>query len=188
MRGPSRVLPVIGWREWVVLPELAIPAIKAKIDTGARTSALHAVNLERFRRRGKPWVRFEVHPHQRDLDNSVSAQAVVIDERAIRNSGGLAEYRPVILARVDVGDVILRIELTLTNRSLMGFRMLLGREALRNRFCVDPGASFCYREVGQETSPGPPLRAKAASSKSKSKRTRRRANRRGPKTSKKRSS
>ncbi len=182
MREPPRVLPVIGWREWVVLPELAIPAIKAKIDTGARTSALHAVNLERFRRRGKPWVRFEVHPHQRDLDSSVSAEAVVIDERAIRNSGGLAEYRPVILARVDVGDVVLRIELTLTNRALMGFRMLLGREALRNRFCVDPGASFCHREVGQETSPQPSQAAVRATQ-----RSRRTGKRRTPKMPKKRS-
>lgn len=182
MREPPRVLPVIGWREWVVLPELAIPAIKAKIDTGARTSALHAVNLEHFRRRGKPWVRFEVHPHQRDLDSSVSAEAVVIDERAIRNSGGLTEYRPVILARVDVGDVVLRIELTLTNRALMGFRMLLGREALRNRFCVDPGASFCHREVGVAA----PQRPSMPASRAVKKRTRRTAKRRAQKTPKKR--
>ncbi len=137
---------MIGWREWVGLPELDLPAIKAKIDTGARTSALHAVNLERFRRRGKPWVRFEVHPHQRDVENSVISEAVVIEERSIRNSGGAAEYRPVILTTVDLGPLSLPIELTLTNRSLMGFRMLLGREAVRNRFFIDPGASFCLRD------------------------------------------
>ncbi len=141
-----RELHVIGWREWVGLPELELPAIKAKIDTGARTSALHAVNLERFRRRGKPWVRFEVHPHQRDVENSVITEAVVIDVRSIRNSGGAAEHRPVILTTVNLGPLALPIELTLTNRSLMGFRMLLGREAVRNRFFIDPGASFCLRE------------------------------------------
>jgi hypothetical protein len=143
-------LPVIGWREWVGLPELEIPAVKAKIDTGARTSALHAVNLERFQRRGKPWVRFEVHPHQRDLENSVIVEAVVIDERTIRNSGGHAEHRPVIKTKVEIGESVAEIELTLTNRALMGFRMLLGREAVRHRFLVDPGDSFLHRETPPE--------------------------------------
>ncbi len=146
MPARRRELHVIGWREWVGLPELGIPAVKAKIDTGARTSALHAVNVERFRKRGKPWVRFEVHPHQRDVENSVVTEAIVIDERTIRNSGGTAEHRPVILTTVDLGPTSLQIELTLTNRALMGFRMLLGREAVRNRFYIDPGTSFCLRE------------------------------------------
>jgi len=145
-----RELHVIGWREWVGLPELGIPALKAKIDTGARTSALHAVNLERFRRQGKPWVRFEVHPHQRDVENSVVAEAVIIDERTIRNSGGASEHRPVILTSVDLGSISLEIELTLTNRALMGFRMLLGREAVRNRFYINPGASFCLRKLSAQ--------------------------------------
>ncbi|MCB9569200.1 MAG: ATP-dependent zinc protease [Myxococcales bacterium] len=139
-------MPVIGWREWVALPELGIPAIKAKIDTGARTSALHAVDLERFTRRGVDWVRFCVHPHQRDVESSVVAEAEVIDERIIRNSGGHSESRPVIAAVALLGAESLTIELTLTNRALMGFRMLLGREAVRHRFLVDPGASYFHRE------------------------------------------
>lgn len=134
--------PVIGWREWVDLPDLGAIAVKAKIDTGAKTSALHAVGLESFRRGGAPWVRFCLHPHQRDTDRSVLVEAAVIDERAIRNSGGAAEDRPVILTRAKIGAVALEIEVTLTNRSLMGFRMLLGREALRGNFIVDPGRSF----------------------------------------------
>ncbi|MEZ4448210.1 MAG: ATP-dependent zinc protease [Nannocystaceae bacterium] len=135
-------LPVIGWREWVDLPALGGIAVKAKIDTGARTSALHAVGLESFRRGGAPWVRFSVHPHQRDTERSVLVEAAVIDERAIRNSGGSAEDRPVISTRAAIGAVALDIEVTLTNRALMGFRMLLGREALRGNFLVDPGRSF----------------------------------------------
>ncbi|MCA9660421.1 MAG: ATP-dependent zinc protease [Myxococcales bacterium] len=155
-------LPVIGWREWVGLPELGIPAVKAKIDTGARTSALHAVNVERFQRRGEAWVRFEVHPHQRDLENSVIAEAAVIDERTVRNSGGHAEHRPVIKTQVEIGESVVEIELTLTNRALMGFRMLLGREAVRHRFLVDPGDSFLHHETPPEA------RVKKAKKKKKS--------------------
>jgi len=149
---------VLGWREWVALPELDLPAIKAKIDTGARTSALHAVKLKRFRRRGRPWVRFEVHPHQDDVENSVVAEALIIDERDVRSSSGKAEQRPVILARVNIGATTMEIELTLTNRALMGFRMLLGREAMRNRFLVNPGRSFCQRDV-TSSDESPPLPA-----------------------------
>jgi len=133
---------VIGWREWVALPDLDVPAIKAKIDTGARSSALHAFNVEPFRRGDKHMVRFEVHPLQRGDHDAVSAEAELIGNRLIRSSNGHEELRPVVGMTVRLLNREWEIELTLTNRDEMGFRMLLGREALRNRFLVDPGKSF----------------------------------------------
>jgi hypothetical protein len=133
---------VIGWREWVALPELGVPAIKAKIDTGARSSALHAFNVTRFRRGGKAMVQFEVHPQQQGGLGVVVAEAELIGERRIRSSNGQEELRPVISMTVRLLDRVWDIELTLTNRDEMGFRLLLGREAIRNRFLIDPGRSF----------------------------------------------
>ena len=133
---------VIGWREWVTLPELEVAAIKAKIDTGARSSALHAFNVTRFRRGGSPMVRFEVHPLQRLGRNVALAEAELIGERKIRSSNGQVELRPVISMKVCLLNRAWDIELTLTNRDEMGFRLLLGREAIRNRFLIDPGRSF----------------------------------------------
>jgi hypothetical protein len=149
-RGP---LWVIGWREWLALPELGISEIKAKIDTGARSSALHAFHVERFRRRGKAMVRFGVHPLQRDASREVLAEAELIDERRVRSSAGEVQLRPVVVTSVKLHERVWRIELTLTNRDEMGFRMLLGRQALRGRFVIDPGGSFLA---------GKPRRAKAA--------------------------
>ncbi|MFT5368343.1 MAG: hypothetical protein ACI8V2_003307 [Candidatus Latescibacterota bacterium] len=133
---------VIGWREWVGLPDLGVPAIKAKIDTGARSSALHAFHLERFRRGGKRMVRFEVHPLQDGPLGAVFAEAELIDERRIRSSNGHEELRPVIGMTISLLSKVWEIELTLTNRDEMGFRLLLGRQALRNHFLVDPMRSF----------------------------------------------
>lgn len=135
-------LPVIGWREWVALPDLDILAIKAKIDTGARSSALHAFDVETFEVRGQIRVRFKVHPYQRDCHRTIIAEAPLLEEREVRNSGGHAEMRPVILTQVHVQHQDWPIELTLTNRDVMGFRMLLGRQAVRDRFLVDPGQSY----------------------------------------------
>lgn len=145
-RAKSRRTPaskhVLGWREWAALPELGVDAIKAKLDTGARTSSLHAFDLIRFERDGRPMVRFEVHPRQRSAVGAVEIEAEMVDERWVRNSGGLRELRPVIETDVEIGDDRWTIELTLSRRDEMGFRMLLGRQALRPRALVDPGRSF----------------------------------------------
>lgn len=133
---------VIGWREWVALPELRIDAIKVKVDTGARSSALHAFDLRTFRRNGVRMVRFEVHPIQNDDETRVTAEAELADRRLVRTSAGHESVRPVIITRVELSGTSWPIELTLMNRDAMGFRMLLGREAIRNRFLVDPGRSY----------------------------------------------
>lgn len=137
-------LPVIGWREQLGLPELGITQIKAKIDTGARSSALHAFAIATFEQNGKTMVRFQVHPYQRDTHRSAIAQAELLDLREIRNSGGQTQLRPVIVTTVEMGNYTFPIELTLTNRDVMGFRMLLGRQAVRQRFLVDAGKSFLH--------------------------------------------
>ena len=133
---------VIGWREVVVLPQLGIDKIKVKIDTGARSSALHAFNIREFKRDGKDFVRFQVHPLQRDRITTVTSEAELLEYRKVRNSGGVAQLRPVIMTEIKLGDSSWSIELTLTNRDVMGFRMLLGRQAVRNKFLIDPGRSF----------------------------------------------
>jgi hypothetical protein len=136
----------IGWREWVRLPDLGVAAIKAKIDTGARTSALHAYRIEPFRRAGALWVRFELHPLQRSDRLSVKCEARAVDERVVRNSGGQAERRYIIETILRLGDLAWTIELALTNRDQMGFRMLLGRTALKRGVLVEPNRSFLAGE------------------------------------------
>lgn len=134
--------PVIGWRERVSLPQLGVEEIKAKIDTGARTSALHAWEIEPFERDGGPWVRFQLHPVQHNNQIVIPCEAAIVDRRAIRNTGGKQEMRYVIKTGVTLGNVSWSIEVTLTNRDKMGFRLLLGRSAMKNRFLINSGGSY----------------------------------------------
>lgn len=134
----------IGWREWVALPELGINHLKCKIDTGARTSALHAFYLETFEMNGIQRVRFGIHPRQKNVEKVVECVADVIDERMVTDSGGHKELRLVIRTTIVLGSHIFPAELTLTNRDNMRFRMLLGRTATAGRFVVDPGASYLF--------------------------------------------
>lgn len=132
----------IGWREWVSLPDWDVAHIKAKVDTGARTSSLHAFGLEWFDRDGNPWVRFEIHPWQRSTADAVIAETAVVATRDIRSSSGDVEHRPVVHTAIVLGGRSVTAEVTLTRRDEMGFRMLIGREALRKRFVVDPAVSY----------------------------------------------
>lgn len=134
--------PVLGWREWVGLPDLDIPAIKCKVDTGARSSALHTFRIDPFTRDGHEWVRFGIHPHQHDAETEVWCEAPVLDIRSVTDSGGHTGERYFIATQVQLGPIALPVELSLTSRDTMLFRMLLGREAMRGRFLVDPQASF----------------------------------------------
>lgn len=133
---------LVGWREWVGFPELGVRRIKAKVDTGARTSSLHAFRLKRFQRDGRAMVRFEVQPVQRSSASRVVVEAPLAGERKVRNSGGDVELRPFIVTALEIGGRRWPIEITLTRRDEMGFRMLLGRRALRGRANIDPSASF----------------------------------------------
>ncbi len=142
MPSKSESLPIVGWREWVSLPDLGINRIKAKVDTGARSSSLHAFDIEEFQREDKPWVRFKVQPVQRKDDRVVIAEARVLEHRSVRSSSGESSTRPVILTNVVLLKMKIEVELTLANRDEMGFRMLLGREAVRGRFLVDSGRSY----------------------------------------------
>lgn len=141
--------PLIGWREWVALPALGIPAIKAKVDTGARTSALHTFDLDTYTQGGHEYVRFCIHPLQRRTDIVLECQAPVLDRRMVRDSGGHAEERLVINTELALADRRWTIEVTLTSRDDMMFRMLLGRGGLRaGGLVVDPGASYHYGRHG----------------------------------------
>ncbi|MFE6733680.1 ATP-dependent zinc protease [Microbacterium sp. NPDC057650] len=131
-----------GWREWVALPDLGVAWIKAKIDTGARTSSLHAFDVEEFTRDGAEWVRFRVNPWQDTFADAVRAEYPVHDRREVRSSSGHTEIRLVVQLVVRLVDQEVTAEVTLTNRDEMGFRMLVGREALRQGFVVDPARSF----------------------------------------------
>jgi hypothetical protein len=137
MRSPK---PTIGWREWVSLPDLGVDWVKAKVDTGARSSTLHAWDI--VVDHGSGVVRFNVHPLQDDDSVVVAAEAALVELREVRSSNGEVEERAVISTNVRIGGVARVVELTLSNRDEMGFRMLVGRSAIRRRFLVDPGRSF----------------------------------------------
>lgn len=142
----KRERPVIGWREWVMLPALLDLPIKAKIDSGARTSSIHSFGTRRFSDGGAPHVEFLLHPIQRHARPEIACIAAIRDERWVRSSNGEAEKRIVIETSARLGPIDWPIELTLADRDLMGFRMLLGRSAIRRRFLIDPGRSFRQSE------------------------------------------
>ncbi len=132
----------IGWREWVRLPELGDALVKAKVDTGARTSSLHAYDLVETERDGETWIDFRFHPLQRDTETVASGSARLVDRRRVTASNGQSELRYVVETELELDEQRMPIELTLTRRDSMGFRMLLGRRAIRDRFLVDPRRSF----------------------------------------------
>jgi hypothetical protein len=132
----------VGWREWVALPVLGVPWIKAKIDTGAKTSALHAFDLTEERIGGERWVRFFVHPWQAHDEDAVECTVPVLDFRTVRSSSGHEEERFVVSLDITLAGRTVTAESTLTNRDALGFRMLIGREALAQGFLVEPGASY----------------------------------------------
>ncbi len=134
--------PVIGWREWLALPALGIDSIKVKVDTGARTSSLHAFDIELFRKRGVRMVRFKVHPLQRNSKTTITGEEELVEQRLVRPSTGKQTLRPVIVTPVEMMGQRWDIELTLVNRDAMGFRMLLGRQGIHSRFVVHPSRSF----------------------------------------------
>ncbi|MFC1567990.1 ATP-dependent zinc protease [Pseudomonadota bacterium] len=143
-------LIMLGWREWVSLPELGIESIKAKVDTGARSSALHTFELELFSEDDVAKVRFSIHPYQHDLTIVRECVANLVDERNVTDSGGHTELRPVISTPVCMGGITKHIEMTLTNRENMKFRMLLGRTAMHGDFCVDPAGSYLLGKPNDE--------------------------------------
>ena len=140
MRPEEKI--TLGWREWVALPELGLPAIKAKVDTGARTSTLHAFEVRSFEEDGKRRVEFKMHPNQRDLETEIVCVADVVDERVVTDSGGHKEQRLVIATTLSIGSYTWPIEATLTSRDKMLFRMLLGRTAIKGMAQVDPSKSY----------------------------------------------
>lgn len=141
-RTDSSAPMVVGWREWLQLPEIGVAGIKAKVDTGARTSALHTHDYEVYQREGVDWVRFHLHPLPRSRDIELSCEAQVLAFREVKDSGGHAEHRPFILTTAKLGAFEWPIELSLTNRESMRFRMLLGRTSLVPHFLVDPRRSY----------------------------------------------
>ena len=147
-----RVTPslIVGWREWVALPDLGLPAVKAKVDTGAKTSSLHAFGIQTFREDGRERVRFGVHPLQENEQLTVWATADVVDERTVISSNGHEQLRVVIRTPLRLGDATWLAEFTLTDRRSMRLRMLLGREALEGRILVDVAHSYVH---GQPSRP-----------------------------------
>lgn len=142
MREPDHSSTIAGWREWASLPAIDVGWIKVKLDTGARSSSLHAFDLEEFERDGEPWVRYGVRPWQNSDEDGVVVESRVHDRRIVRSSSGHSEERIVVLLDIVLLGREMQAEVTLSNRDEMGFRMLIGREALRNGFLVAAGESF----------------------------------------------
>lgn len=147
MHSPAKIL--IGAQEWCSFPELGIPAIKMRVDSGAKTSSIHAFDIKKFKRDGVDWVSFDVHPLQRDKNTSKRCEHILVDKRHIKSSTGEQQKRYVIRTRMQMGDLSYDVDLTLANRDSMGFRMLLGREAMNGRVIIDPELTFCLGKVSR---------------------------------------
>jgi ribosomal protein S6--L-glutamate ligase len=139
---------IFGSEEWFSFPDLGIPTIKARVDSGAKTSALHAINISPFKKNDENWVRFDINPIQKNTKTVIHCEAPLVDKRIVKSSSGFREQRYVIQTTLDIGESQWPIEMTLTNRDSMGFRMLLGREAMSGRVLVDPEQIYL---LGQET-------------------------------------
>ncbi|MBC7525613.1 MAG: 30S ribosomal protein S6--L-glutamate ligase [Flavobacterium sp.] len=142
---------ILGSEEWCSFPELGIPAIKARVDSGAKTSALHAINIAPFQKDGINWVKFDINPIQNNLKTVIHCEALLVDKRIVKSSSGFREQRYVIQTNLKIGNEIWAIEMTLTNRDSMGFRMLLGREAMSGRILVDPEKKYLLEQPTLET-------------------------------------
>lgn len=151
MRDKINKVLLIGWREWCALPQLNIPAIKAKIDTGARTSALHAFNIRLHTQKDRQYVLFSVYPIQGNKNIAVDCESLLIDQRDIMSSNGHKEHRYIILTQITLGNQTREIELSLSDRDPLKFRMLLGREALKNWALVDTTHSFFQGRIQKPT-------------------------------------
>tara|TARA_R110000772_G_scaffold218033_3_gene328653 strand:- start:341 stop:841 length:501 start_codon:yes stop_codon:yes gene_type:complete len=148
---PDTKKVTIGNQEWCAFPELNIPAVKARVDSGAKTSSLHAFNIKSIERNGEDWVGFDIHPIQKDKKTNIYCEAPLVDQRLVKSSNGKSKRRFVILATLRLGDMSWPIELTLANRDSMGYRMLLGREAMTGKFIIDPDESFMLGENSKKS-------------------------------------
>jgi ribosomal protein S6--L-glutamate ligase len=142
---------ILGSEEWFAFPNLGIPAIKARVDSGAKTSALHAINIAPFVKEGINWVKFDINPIQNNLKTVINCEAILVDKRIVKSSSGFREQRYVIQTTINVGNDSWEIEMTLTNRDSMGFRMLLGREAMSGRILVDPEEKYLLGQTSTES-------------------------------------
>jgi ribosomal protein S6--L-glutamate ligase len=142
---------ILGSEEWCSFPELGIPAIKARVDSGAKTSALHAINITPFTKEDVNWVKFDINPIQNNLKTVIHCEALLIDKRVVKSSSGFREQRYVIQTEIKIGEDNWKIEMTLTNRDSMGFRMLLGREAMSGRILVDPERNYLLGQTSTES-------------------------------------
>ena len=137
---------IVGSEEWCSFPDLGIPTIKARVDSGAKTSALHAINIAPFIKDGENWVKFDINPIQNNVKTIIHCESKLIDKRIVKSSSGFREQRYVIGSELEIGGKNWPIEITLTNRDSMGFRMLLGREAMSGRVLVDPEQKYLLGE------------------------------------------
>ena len=141
---------ILGSEEWCSFPELGIPTIKARVDSGAKTSALHAINISPFVKNDMNWVKFDINPIQNNLKTVIHCEAPLVDKRIVKSSSGFREQRYVIQTSLEIGNANWNIEMTLTNRDSMGFRMLLGREAMSGRILVDPEKKYLLGQPSVE--------------------------------------